>query len=248
MVIVDYSPSRAGEVAKTLFDGFKGYLVCDGYSGYLPLSQSGDVILVNCNDHARRRFRKVVESVGKDHQADEIIAARALLWYQCLYDLEDEIKERSVEEKYTARQLKAAPLWAQFIAWARKIIDDGVHHKPTRSALQYLLNHQKGLQRYCEDGRLPISNIRAEHVAKVIAIPRKNFLFSDSKDGAKASAMIYSIIETARANGHNPHQYLSVMLTEFPVADTPEKIKALLPWNITPEQVTEKFNTYPTPP
>jgi transposase/uncharacterized coiled-coil protein SlyX len=247
VVILDYSPSRAGEVAKTLFDGFKGYLVCDGYSGYLPLSKSNDVILVNCNDHARRRFRKVVESVGKDHQADNIIAARALLWYRCLYDIEDEIKDLSVEEKYDIRQQKALPLWEQFIAWANKITDDGVHHQPTRVALRYLLNHQVGLRRYCDDGRLPISNIRAEHVAKTIAIARKNYLFSDTKDGAKSSAMIYSLIETARANGHNPHQYLSVLLTEFPKAHTRLLIEALLPWNITPAQVSEIYQSYPTP-
>ena len=247
VVILDYSPSRAGEVATSLFDGFKGYLVCDAYSGYLPLSRCGDVILVKCNDHARRRFKKVVETVGKDHRADAIITARALLWYQCLYDIEDEIKEMSIAEKYCIRQHKAVPLWQQFIAWASKIIDEGVHHKPTRDALQYMLKHQEGLQRYCEDGRLPISNIRAEHVAKTIAIPRKNFLFSDTKDGAKSSAMIYSVIETARANGHNPHQYLTVILTELPSAETPEQIEALLPWNLTPEQVAEKYKSYPSP-
>lgn len=246
VVILDYSSSRAGKVATSLFDGFKGYLVCDGYSGYLPLSKSGDVIVINCNDHARRRFKKVVESVGKDHPADEIIAARALLWYQCLYDIENDIKALSAEEKYRQRQDKAVALWEQFIAWARKIMDEGVHHKPTREALQYLLNHQAGLQRYCDDGRLPISNIRAEHVAKTIAIARKNFLFSDTTDGAKSSAMIYSLIETARANGHNPHQYLTVVLTQLPAATTKELITALLPWNITPEQVTAQFNSYPS--
>ena len=247
VVLLDYSPSRAGEVATSLFDGFEGYLVCDGYSGYFPVVQSGKVTLVNCNDHARRRFRKIVESVGKDHSADHIIAARALRWYQCLYDIETEIKALPAAEKYRIRQEKAVALWEQFIAWATQLIDDGVQHKPTREALKYLLNHHTGLQRYCEDGRLPISNIMAEHVAKTIAIPRKNFLFSDSKDGAKSSAMLYSIIETARANGHNPHQYLTVLLSDLSGAETTEQIEALLPWNITPEQVTEKYTAYPTP-
>ena len=241
VVILDYTPSRSGDVAKSLLGGFTGYLVCDGYSGYFPLAKSGDVVLVNCNDHARRRFRKVVESIGKDHPVDETIAARALLWYQCLYDIEAEIKELSVKEKYTARQHKAVPLWQEFIAWASQIITDGVLHQATRDALKYLLNHQQGLKRYCEDGRLPISNIRAEHVAKTIAIPRKNFLFSDSKDGAKSSAILYSVIETARANGHDPHQYLSVILTELPAVQTNDQIEGLLPWNITPEQVSEKY-------
>ena len=103
------------------------------------------------------------------------------------------------------------------------------------------------MQRYCEDGRLPISNIMAEHVAKSIAIPRKNFLFSDSKAGAKSSAMLYSNIATARATGHNPHQYLTVLLTDLLAAETTEQIEALLPWKITPEQVIEKYTAYPTP-
>ena len=84
-------------------------------------------------------------------------------------------------------------------------------------------------------------------MAKTIAIPRKNYLFSDTKDGAKSSAMIYSLIETARANGHNPHQYLSVLLTEFPQASTRRSLEALLPWHITPEQVAGKYQSYPAP-
>ena len=82
-------------------------------------------------------------------------------------------------------------------------------------------------------------------MAKTIAIPRQNFLFSDLKDGAKSSTMLYSIIETARAKGHNPHQYLTVLLTVLPAAETQEQIEALLPWNLTPEQVAEKYQTCP---
>lgn len=86
---------------------------------------------------------------------------------------------------------------------------EGVRHRGTRQALQYLLRHETGLRRYCEDGRLPISNIASEHVAKTIAVPRKNFLFADTPGGAAASARIYSLIETARANGHEPRRYLT---------------------------------------
>lgn len=247
VVLLDYSSSRASAVANTLLDGFEGYLVCDAYSGYLPLSKTGKVKLVYCNDHARRRFKKVVESVGKDHEADNIIAARALLWYRCLYDIEDEIKEYSAQEKYRIRQAKAVPLWDSFIAWAGKLHDEGVQHQPTRAALKYLLNHQVELRRYCDDGRLPISNIKAEHVAKTIAVSRKAFLFSDTVDGAKSSAISYSVIETARANGHEPFKYLTVVLTEVPNAREPSDYEALLPWNITPEQVEERFNSYPAP-
>ena len=247
VVALHYSPSRSGKVAKELLDGFEGYLVCDAYSGYLPLSKSGKIILVCCNDHARRRFSHIVKSVGKDHAADATIAARALLWYRCLYDIEDEIKEKSVEDKYQIRQHKAAPLWESFTAWASQIQSEGVLHRPTREALQYLLNHRVELRRYCEDGRLPISNISSEHVAKKVAVSRKAYLFSDTVDGAKASANCYSLIETARANGHEPFRYLTVVLTELPGAKKRSDYVALLPWNLTPEQVEEKFKSYPAP-
>lgn len=247
VVILHYSSSRSGEVAKELLDGFEGYLVCDAYSGYLPLIKTGKVILVYCNDHSRRRFRNIVKSIGKDHAADNTIAARALLWYQCLYGIEAEITEKTVEEKYQTRQDKAVPLWDSFIAWASQIQSEGVLHKPTQEALQYLLNHQVELRRYCDDGRLPMSNIKSEHVAKKVAVSRKAYLFSDTVDGAKSSANIYSLIETARANGHEPFKYLTVVLTELPMAKEPSDHEALLPWNLTPEQVETKFKSYPAP-
>ena len=102
------------------------------------------------------------------------------------------------------------PLWSEFLQWATRVHTAGVAHGRTQEALNYLLKHQAGLQQYCTDGRLPMSNILAEHVAKTIAIARKNFLFSDTPSGATASARVFSLIETARANGHNPHHYLSV--------------------------------------
>lgn len=247
VVVLHYSSSRSSEVANELLDGFEGYLVCDAYSSYLPLSKTGKIILVYCNDHARRRFRHIVKSVGKDHEAHGIISARALLWYQCLYDIEDEIKDKTVEEKYRIRQSKAVPLWDSFIAWASQIQSDGVQHKPTRQALQYLLNHQAELRRYCDDGRLPISNISSEHVAKKVAVSRKAYLFSDTVDGAKASANHYSLIQTAAANGHEPFKYLTVVLTELPSAKVQSDYESLLPWNLTPEQVEEKFKSYPAP-
>lgn len=247
VVLLDYSASRASDVANSLLEGFEGYLVCDAYSGYLPLSKTGKVQLVYCNDHARRRFDKVVKSVGKDHAADDIIAARALLWYRCIYDIEDEIKDKSREEKYRVRQDKAVPLWDSYLAWASKIHDEGVQHEPTRAALKYLLKNQTELRRYCDDGRLPISNIKSEHVAKSIAVSRKAYLFSDTIGGAKSSAMSYSFIQTARANDHEPFKYLTVVLTELPSAKQPSDYEALLPWNLTPEQVLEKFNSYPAP-
>jgi len=113
--------------------------------------------------------------------------------------------------------------------------------KGTRKALAYLLKLRDGLRRYCDDGRLPISNIQAEHVAKAIAVPRRNFLFADTPAGAEASAMIYSLLESAKANGHHPQRYISVLLTELPNAQNVDDIESLLPWDITPEEVDRRY-------
>ena len=124
---------------------------------------------------------------------------------------------------------------------------EGVQHAGTTDALAYLLKHADQLQTYCHDGRLPISNIQSEHVAKTIAIARKNFMFADTESGAIASGRVFSVIETARANGHNPQQYLSVLLAELPNVESLEDVDALLPWAITPEIVAQRYAAFPTP-
>lgn len=253
VVLVDYSPSRSGEVAHGLLEHFKGYLVIDGYTGYNAVVRNNGLVPVYCSDHARRKFVDVIKSLSKDlsEQAKESlsqsIASQAVEFYKSLYRIEKNIKNKSVQEKYDERQLSAVPLWETFLSWANRMLVEGVAHKGTRNALAYLINHSEGLQRYCEDGRLPISNIQAEHVAKAIAVPRKNFLFADTPAGADASAMIYSLLESAKINGQHPQRYLSVLLSELPNAQSLDDIESLLPWNITPDEVKRRYATYPTP-
>jgi transposase len=253
VVLVDYSPSRADDVATGLLEHFKGYLVVDGYSGYNAVVNKNKLLPVYCNDHARRKFVDVIKSLTKDlseeakDSAKEWIASRAVELYKSLYRIESKIKEKSLEEKYAERQRLAVPLWDTFLMWAKRMQVEGVAHEGTRKALGYLINHSEGLRRYCDDGRLPISNIHAEHVAKAIAVPRKNFLFADTPAGAEASAMIYSLLETAKINGQHPQRYLSVLLTQIPNAQTADDLEALLPWNITPDEVNRRYATYPAP-
>ena len=124
---------------------------------------------------------------------------------------------------------------------------EGVQHAGTTDALAYLLKHADQLQTYCYDGRLPISNIQAEQVAKTIAIARKNFMFADTESGAVVSGRVFSVIETARANGNNPQHYLSVLLAALPNVQSLDDIDALLPWSITPELIAERYAAFPTP-
>lgn len=246
VVLVDYAASKSGETAYGLLSEFRGTLVCDGASNFNKAVTRNGLSVALCNDHARRRFHKVCAGLGKEKAAGSI-ARQGLQWYRQLYEIERDIKDLSVEHKYERRQAQAVPHWEGFIAWARQVQNEGVAHAGTRDALSYLIKHAEQLQHYCEDGRLPISNIQSEHVAKTIAIARKNFLFADTAAGAESSGRIFSLIETARANGHHPQRYLSVLLTELPNVTAADQVEALLPWNLTPTMVAERYAAYPAP-
>ena len=116
-------------------------------------------------------------------------------------------------------------------------LDQNVHKTSkdglTRMAMEYTLNQWPKLIRYCEDGELRISNILAENAIRPLAIGRRNWLFADTPKGAQASAMYYSLIESARANGLEPYDYLHRVLKQLAYADSVEKLEALLPWNMT---------------
>lgn len=246
VVLVDYAPSKSGETAAGLLSDFQGTLVCDGAASFNAVARRQGLTLALCNDHARRRFHKVCVGLGKK-KGGQSIAQQGLRRYQRLYAIEREAKDLSDDERLAYRRQHAVPAWDDFLAWAEQAQRDGVSHAGTRDALAYLLKHAEGLRVYCTDGRIPISNIPAEHVAKTIAIARKNFLFADTAAGATASGRIFSLIETARANGHNPQRYLTVLLTDLPNVTTVEQIEAMLPWNLTPAHVDERYAAYPQP-
>jgi transposase len=249
VVLVDYSASKSGNAAYTLLSEFRGTLVCDGASNFNQAIQRNGLSVALCNDHARRRFRRVYDKLSQEDKAGALgsIAGQGMTHYKHLYALEAKLKDLPPEQRLIARQEQALPYWTTFIAWAKQKHAEGVRHPGTMDALSYLIKHADNLQTYCHDGRLPISNIKSEHVAKTIAIARKNFMFSDSEAGAEASARVFGMIETARANGHNPQRYLSVLLTELPNISKVEDVEALLPWNLSPEIVAQRYASYPAP-
>lgn len=249
VVLVDYASSKSGEAAYGLLSEFRGTLVCDGASNFNLSVKNNGLTVALCNDHARRRFRHVFDQLSKERKsaAPGSVAGQGVLRYKELYKIEKRIKDLTPEERLQVRQDEALPLWRDFIDWALKTQIEGVQHAGTTDALAYLLKHADQLQTYCHDGRLPISNIQSEHVAKTIAIARKNFMFADTESGAIASGRVFGVIETARANGHNPQQYLSVLLAELPNVESLEDVDALLPWAITPEIVAQRYAAFPTP-
>jgi transposase len=236
-VLFDYDPSRAGSVPERLLEGFTGVFQADGYSGYNRVCQANGITRIGCFDHARRKFveaSRAAETKGAGkHAAQPSKADVALGKIRKLYAIEKEIKELDDDRKKQARQALSVPVLDDLKQW----LEQNVHRVPkgglTYTAMTYTLNQWEHLIGYCEDGKLNISNALAENAIRPFAIGRKAWLFADTPHGARASANCYSLVETARINGLDPHSYLRHVLAHIAEADTVEKLEALLPWNMT---------------
>jgi len=234
-VLFEYDPSRSQEVPLRLLDGFHGYLQTDGYAGYNAVCINNNITQLGCWDHARRKFKDAQDAQpkpkkGKPHKTSK--ADHILGLINTLYMIERQIKTLSAAEKFQQRCKRSLPVLKNLKAY----LDDNQHKVPkdglTGKAMTYLSNQWDKLMVYCSNGELSISNILAENAIRPFVIGRKAWLFSDTPKGAQASAIHYSLIETAKANGLEPYMYLTQVLKALPYADTVEKIEALLPWNI----------------
>jgi transposase len=181
--------------------------------------------LVGCMAHARRKYDEAKKSQpkGKSGKADV-----AMNFIQKLYRIEAQIKGSSADEKQQIRQQQAQPLLNEFKDWLDKSVDNVPQQTTLGKAIGYTLRQWPKLIRYIVDGKLNIDNNRAERAIKPFVIGRKNWLFSNTANGAKASATLYSIIETAKANGIVPFDYLMYLLEQLSQSDY--KIDQLLPW------------------
>ena len=231
-VLFEYDPTRTKEVPLRLLDDFSGYLQTDGYAGYNAVCVQNNITSVGCWDHARRKFKEAQSAQPpKSKKSKTTKADMALSLINRLYLIEREIKGASADKKYQVRQEKSVPQLQKLRQW----IDNNLHKVPkdclTGKALTYVNNQWEKLVVYCEDGRLNISNVLAENAIRPFVIGRKAWLFSNSSQGASASAIHYSLIETAKANDIEPYAYLVYVLKKIPYAQTVEEIEMLLPWN-----------------
>lgn len=232
VILFDYDPTRCQTVPKALLEGFAGYLQADGYSGYNGVVAEGGLVQVGCMAHARRKFSEAVKGQGKNPRQGK--AHQGLAWIQHLYRIEKQARAQqlSAQARQLHRQQHAAPVLAKLRAWLEASLPGVPPGTLTGKALNYLNNEWPKLVRYLEDGRLEIDNNLAENAIRPFVIGRKNWLFSDSVHGVKASANLYSLVETAKANGLEPYQYLRQVFTVLPQADTVEAIESLLPWAV----------------
>lgn len=234
IVLFDYAPSRAGAIPMRLLDEYRGYLQSDAYSAYnLPAKRDG-VIHVGCLDHARRKFVEAVKAQHTVAGMERGLAPEALLIIRKLYRLEKLARDAGMtpDERHRLRNEKARPIWDELRVWLDRNRNATPPLSLTGKAISYLADEWPKLIRYLEDGRIEISNVLCENALRPFVVGRKAWLFSDTPKGAIASARLYSLVETAKANGLEPFAYLRHIFTMLPQARTLEDIEALLPWNV----------------
>jgi len=232
-VLFEYDVSRGEEVPSRLLDGFEGVLQADGYAGYNKVCRDNPIIRIGCWDHARRKFIEASKAAPTKKRGQKVSKADVAVGkIRKLYRIEERIKDLEPEQKTLRRKTLSQPVLDDLKAWLQSNIRRVPKDSLTWSAINYTLNQWDWLVGYCQDGRLHISNALAENAIRPFAVGRRNWLFADTPRGARASATAYSLIETAKANGLEPYDYLRHVLQHIAAADTVEKFEALLPWNV----------------
>jgi len=241
VIIYQYHERRSGQVAKEFLKNYAGYVQTDGYLGYDFLEQMPEITHLGCWAHVRRKFVEVVNAVGKDKDGKKKTGSGevALDYIGKLYLIEKECAERklSFEQIIRERQSRAGPIVEQFKAWLDKRSPQVPPGSTVGKAISYTLGQWERLTVYLRDGRLRPDNNLAENAIRPFVVGRKNWLFAATPDGAHASAALYSIIETAKANGLEPYWYLRYLFERLPKAKTTEEYKALLPHCVDRSQI-----------
>ena len=231
-VVFHYSQSRSGNVAKELIGGYKGILVTDGYDGYNILEE--ELTHAECWAHARRYF---YDSVPLDEHKQLISTSdgyQGVEYIDALFKVEKEIDNLSVDEKLKVRKEKSAPIIEKFYEWVYLTMNKYITNNKLRDALVYAKNQKENLCKFLEDGRIPLTNSKAERAIRPFAVHRKNWLFADTPGGAKANAIMYSVIESAKVNNLNIYKYITYLLQVLPQLEgeqTEEQIEKYLPWS-----------------
>jgi transposase len=222
-VVYDFAESRSGHHARTFLGSWSGKLVCDDYSGYKALFDRG-VIEIGCMAHARRKFHDL-----HTNQRSEL-AAEALVLFGALYEVEREAREQRLDAigRQRLREQRARPAADTLRAWLirqRLRVPDG---SATAKAIQYSLGRWPALTRYLEDGDLPIDNNWVENRIRPVALGRSNWLFAGSLRAGQRAAVVMSLIQSAKLNGHDPYRYLKDVLERLPTQPA-SRLEQLLP-------------------
>ena len=242
IIIYEYQKTRYSDHPKAYYKDFSGILMTDGLEQYHKLERDLEGIKnANCMAHARRHFANAIKAIGKSNPEaiQSSIAYKALVRIGAVYDLEGGLKDLSPEERLKERQRSIKPLLEEFFTWIHEIKSDQtvLPKGETAKGINYCLNQEKYLKVFLSDGEVPIDNLASERALRTFTIGRKNWMTLNTVCGAQASAMIYSITETARANGLNVYYYVKHLLTELleiiriDGSVDEKELESLMPWS-----------------
>lgn len=228
IILYDYQHSRSGDHPEEFLKGFKGYLQTDGYQGYNGIP---DVTRLGCFAHARRKFTDALKALPKDSKKLRTKANEGLNFIQQLYKIESQIKDLSIEKRLELRTEKSLPILERFSVWLNEQSLLTLPKSKLGEAINYSINQYDYLKNYILDGRLDIDNNSCEQSVKPFVMGRKAWLFSNTPKGATSSAILYSIVETAKANKIKPFDYMEYLLDQIPNLKDNDSIEKLLPWS-----------------
>ena len=230
IILFEYQPGRSGEYPKKFLEGFHGYLHTDGYAGY---NQVPNITRCGCWAHLRRKFVEALPPTTSNPLGMPTATEVGRNYCDQLFAAEKKIAELPAKERQTQRLAVEKPMLRAFWCWL-----DELEQQPLagglKKAVQYAQKQRKYMENYLLDPRCQLSNNLAENAIRPFTVGRKNWLFSDSVKGAKASAVIYSLVETAKANGLSSRDYLEIVLENLPALNfrqQPEMLQHLMPWS-----------------
>lgn len=241
IVLYDYCRTRSTEHLREFLSSYKGILVSDGYQSYHTFSEEQSLTSAGCWTHCRRRFVNAIKAAKKDLPEEALknsIAYQALARISAIYKLDGSWKERTSEYRMEHRQRILKPLVDEYFDWVKEQIKtcNVLPKSETGEGLSYSINQEKYLRAFLDNGDIPIDNSACERAIRPFCVGRKNWNVIDTVEGAQASANVYSIAETAKANNLKPYQYFEYLLTELPERisrkkDSTFSLDDLMPWS-----------------
>jgi transposase len=227
IILFHYAKNRSATHAEELLEDFNGYLHADGYDGYQPTCEKNKITRLGCWAHARRKFFDAFKS-----SQGNVIGKQGLVFFKKLYEIEDKIRGLSPSEKLEKRRSESLVVANEFKSWVTERIAKTPPQSLGGKALLYITNEWKYLSRCFESGEVELDNNFIESHIRPFTIGRKNWTFSATPEGATASANMYSLVETAKANGLEPFEYLNKVFKKLPLAQTEQDFLELLPIKI----------------
>lgn len=234
IVIYEYQKTREADHPLEFLKDFEGICVTDGYEVYHSIEKKRQGLeIAGCWAHARRRYDEAVKAVPEERRGDTL-AGKALSMIKLMFEEEDKLKSLNPKDRLKEREEIILPMVNAYFEWVKENYPNVMKGSKTAKGMEYSLNQEKYLRVFLTDGEVPMHNNAAEQAIRPFCIGKKNWEFCDTKSGAKASAVVYSIIETAKANGLRPYYYLNHILSvmaQHQKDQNREYLKDLLPWS-----------------